>query len=78
MTAMGSLYSDIMRKRDGKEMKNPVKNTANVIGLTTGLPLAQIGRTGEFAWDVKTGAQRPKSFGDWYRGIIHGEMGPKK
>jgi len=78
LKAAGSLYSDLARKADGKPMKAPVKNTANVVGMATGLPLAQIGRTGEFIRDVNTGEQRPKSFWDWYRGIVHGEIRMKK
>lgn len=78
MQAASSLYTDAKRKSQGKPMLRPIQNTANVIGLATGLPLAQIGRTGEFAYDVATGQSRPKNMQEWIRGIIHGEIKLKK
>lgn len=73
INAFGSIYSDLKRKAKGESAKNPIKNTANVIGLTTGLPMAQVGRTGEFLWDVRNKEQRPRNMMEWIRGIIHGE-----
>jgi len=71
--AISSLYTDLKRKAEGKPMKKSIANTANVIGLGTGLPLAQIGRTAEFLNDVRTRQQRPRNILEWGRGIISGE-----
>ena len=71
--AISSLYTDLKRKAEGKPMKKSIANTANVIGLGTGLPLAQIGRTAEFLNDVRTRQQRPRNILEWGRGFISGE-----
>lgn len=76
--AMGSTWKDIEKATQGKKVDKPVQHTANVIGLTAGLPLGQIGKTSEFLTDVAGNRQRPKDFFDWYRGIVHGEMKPKR
>lgn len=79
MNAMKTLYTDLMRKQQGKPMKNPVKNTANVVGMLTGFPLGQAGRTGEFLYDLYTGQQAPpRNVFEWFRGIVHGEARLKK
>ena len=76
--SMGSAWKDIEKASQGKKVDKPVQHTANVIGLTAGLPLGQIGKTSEFLTDVAGNRQRPKDFFDWYRGIVHGEMKPKR
>jgi hypothetical protein len=70
--------SDIAKMIQNKEVKKPIQHTANVIGLTTGLPMAQIGRTGQFASDVYRNKQRPRTFAEWFRGIVTGEARLKK
>jgi hypothetical protein len=78
--AAGSIYTDAKKLARGDRLKTmkPVQHTANVVGLSTGLPLAQIGRTGQFGTDVATGQQRPKNITEWARGIITGEAKLKK
>jgi hypothetical protein len=78
--AAGSIYTDAKKLAKGDRLKTmkPVQHTANVIGLSTGLPLAQIGRIGQFGTDVATGQQRPKNITEWARGIITGEAKLKK
>lgn len=78
--AAGSIITDAKKLAKGDRLKTmkPVQHTANVIGLSTGLPLAQIGRTGQFATDVATGQQRPKNITEYARGIISGESKLKK
>ena len=71
--AIMALSTDVKRKIEGKPMKKPIANAANVIGLSTGYPLAQIGRTAEFLNDVRTRQQRPRNIFEWSRGIISGE-----
>ncbi len=73
INALAALYTDAVRKAQGKRMEKPIANVANVIGLGTGLPLAQIGRTAEFLNDVRTRQQRPRNIFEWSRGIISGE-----
>lgn len=43
-------------------------------GYTTGLPVGQFARTGEFLWDVHEGKQTPQDLADWYRGLATGRM----
>lgn len=78
MVAVSSAARDVERWRKGQEVKKPIEHAANVVGLTTGLPLAQIGRTSQFAWDVHKGKQRPKNILQWMRGVIQGEAENKK
>lgn len=73
-----SVGTEAARIYQGKSPKKPVQAVSNVIGLSTGLPMLQIGKTGQFAYDVATGKQRPKDMIDWWRGIIHGNMEPWK
>lgn len=76
--AYSSLKTDIDRAYEGKPLKKPIQHVANVVGLTTGLPLAQIGRSAQFIHDAATGEQRPRNILEWIRGIIHGEAELKK
>jgi hypothetical protein len=78
--AAGSIYTDAKKLAKGDRLKTmkPVQHAANVVGLSTGLPLAQLGRTGQFGTDVATGQQRPKNITEWARGIITGEAKLKK
>lgn len=78
--AAGSIYTDAKKLAKGERLKTmkPVQHTANIVGLSTGLPLAQLGRTGQFGTDVATGQQRPKNITEWARGIITGEAKLKK
>lgn len=76
--AIGSAYTDVRRKMEGKKVKKPIQHAANVIGLGFGLPLGQAGRTSQFLYDVKTREQRPRNFQEWVRGVIHGEARLKK
>lgn len=71
-------YKDIAKRVKGKPGDKELKHAANAIGLLGGLPMGQIGRTGQFAYDVQAGRQRPKSINEWMRGIIHGEAKLKK
>jgi hypothetical protein len=38
------------------------------------LPTGQIGSTTQFLWDVGAGNQHPDSAGDWWNGVLHGDM----
>lgn len=77
-TAFQSGISDIKRAHEGKRVEKGVQHTANVIGLTTGLPLAQIGRTSQFIYDVKNNRQHPRNILEWLRGLKTGEARLKK
>jgi hypothetical protein len=71
--ATKALVDDVHKALSGKKIDKPVAHTANAAGLLTGLPLAQVGRTGEFAYDVATSQQHPRNILEWARGVITGE-----
>jgi hypothetical protein len=73
-----ALVNDAHKVYTGKKVDKPISHTANVIGMTTGMPLGQIGRTGQFAYDVNKGKQKPKNIIEWMKGIIHGEIWAKR
>lgn len=76
--AAGSIYTDAKKYSKGQRIEKPITHAANVVGLATGLPLAQVGRTAQFGADVLNNRQRPKNMADWARGIITGESKLKK
>lgn len=76
--AAGSIYTDAKKLAKHERLEKPITHGANVIGLSTGLPLAQVGRTAQFGADVMNNRQRPKNIGDWARGIITGEAKLKR
>ena len=78
LSSFASIYSDAKKYYKGDEVKKPITHGANVVGLTTGLPLAQIGRTTQFGVDVARGKQNPRNIAEWMRGIITGEARLKK
>jgi hypothetical protein len=78
LTSAAAIYNDVKKWKEGKPITKPITHGANVVGMTTGLPLAQIGRTTQFAADVMQSKQRPKNIADWARGIISGDMKLKK
>lgn len=77
--AVKSLIDDAFNAWKGRPVKKPVQHTLNALGVTTGLPMAQFGRTGEFAYDVATKQQHPRNIIEWMRGLRTGEARlPKK
>lgn len=76
--AAGSIITDAKKASRRERIEKPIQHVSNVVGLATGLPLAQLGRTGQFAYDVGAGRQRPKNIAEWARGIISGEAKLKK
>ncbi len=76
--AAGSIITDAKKLAKHERIEKPITHISNVIGLSTGLPLAQAGRSGQFGADVFTGKQRPKNITEWARGIITGEAKLKK
>ena len=72
-TAAGQVINDAKKVKEGKRPEKPITHGANVIGLSTGLPLAQVGRTSQFIYDVNKGYQRPRNIIEYSRGIISGE-----
>lgn len=73
LQAIKTSSTELQRLIRSEPMKAPIKNFGNVIGLITGLPLAQISRTTQFLVDVHTGKQRPRNIWEYLRGIIQGE-----
>lgn len=78
LTSFASIYSDAKKYLKGEEIKKPITHGANVVGLSTGLPLAQLGRSTQFGVDVARGKQNPRNIAEWMRGIITGEARLKK
>jgi conjugative element/phage-associated large polyvalent protein len=76
--AAGSIMTDVKKAYKGERVEKPITHVANVIGLSTGLPLAQVGRTTQFGVDVARGRQRPKNIAEYARGIITGEAKLKR
>lgn len=69
---------DIVRWMEKKPVKKPIQHAANVVGLSTGLPLMQPGKTSQFLWDVGQRKQQPRNILEWWRGIVTGEAKLKK
>ena len=61
MAGIGSAATDIKNAASGQKVKKPIQHAGNVIGLATGLPMAQISRTTQFGVDVAKGVQRPRN-----------------
>lgn len=78
LTAIKDIGGDVVKVAKGKKIEKPIKHAATIAGLGLGLPLGQIGTTGQFAYDVATRKQRPKNFGEWWWGIRYGEAKPKR
>lgn len=77
--SMDVAANDVKRVIEGKEVKAPIRHTANVIGLGAGLPLGQVGRTAQGLRDVQTGEKDPpKNILEWIKLIIFGEVEEKK
>ena len=58
------------RNRLGKT----VKHVNNMLGLATGLTNAEIGNLAEYIVDLNNGRAKPKTAGDWWRGITKGQI----
>lgn len=71
-------FGDAIEAASGKEPKRFIKTTANAVGLGLGLPMGQLGRTAQFAYDVSKHRARPKNILDWVNGIINGQIEQKK
>jgi hypothetical protein len=53
--------------------KDAIMHTATTIGFLTGLTTAQMGRTGQFAFNVARGQDRPRTFDQWRQGLRTGK-----
>jgi hypothetical protein len=77
--AVGQLGKDGWDWLHGRRVKNPVKHAAQSIGIVAGVPGAvQMGRTGEFFYDLKTGQQHPRDIVEFMRGVLTGESKRRK
>lgn len=68
------MAKDGVKLASGEEASTgALKNTFNVAGVLTGLPLGQVGQTSQFVWDVMiAGSQQPETLGDWLKGLVFG------
>lgn len=72
--------------KDGKkfmvEKRPPEKMLSHgirAVGTTFGVPgSVQGAKTGQFFRDVSVGAQRPRDFPEWVRGVLYGEAQPRR
>lgn len=72
LSAGGKPFKDAWDAAHGKQPKAPIKDLGNAIGLA--IPGAgQIGTTLQYAADVKSGKQHPKSAVDLARGLALGQ-----
>lgn len=70
--ATEAVIQDHIMKWD-RPSRRPISNAMNIVGMTFGLPLGQIGKTTQFLYDVNSGKQRPMSFGEWLHGLRTGK-----
>ena len=74
MKEIGSVYNDL--KKDHPFRKDRagrlIQDGAGFIGALTGMMPQQIGRTGRFLYDVKTGQEHPKGPWSWLTGLRFG------
>lgn len=74
MSAMGALAKpihDVVDVAQGKEVKHPIKDLGNSIGLF--IPgLGQIGTSAQYLTDVVTGKEHPKGAGEFLKGTAFG------
>jgi hypothetical protein len=59
---------------EGETPKRPIKQTADVTALLTGVPISQAGTSGQFLWDYHEGEADPQDISDWYFGITRGKV----
>jgi len=78
ITASDSAIKDAKKAYQGKKVEKPITHAANLVGLSTGLPLGQIGKTSQFTYDVNAGRQRPRNIIEYVRGFQTGEARLKK
>lgn len=78
--AWWNTFKDVKRWTvEKKPVEKGVKHATEAVGMTFGVPgTAQAGRTGQFAYDVYQGRQRPRNIMEWLRGIASGESKPKR
>lgn len=73
------LAKDAIKFHQNKPIEKPITHAANAVGLTTGLPLAQIGRSSQFLYDVHgRGRQKPRDIYEYLRGLRTGEARLRK
>jgi hypothetical protein len=78
-TAAQSAMADAKKAYQGKKVEKPITHMANLMGLSSGMPLGQAGRTGQFLYDAHVrGTQRPRNVIEYIRGLETGEARLKK
>jgi len=82
LQALGAGRTDIEHyiKGETRKIDHPIKDVANIVGTLRGWPLAQVGRTLQFIYDLNYGSykKQPRNFWEWIQGFITGEARPKK
>ena len=53
---------------------NLIKHANNMLGVATGWTNGEIGNMLQFLTDIQTGKAKPKTGGDWFRGLTQGKM----
>lgn len=75
------LVRDLQKKSLGMDKERAgktVKHAITAFGAATGLTNAEEGNLAEFLIDLKSGKAKPKTIGDWWRGLTKGEIRQKE
>lgn len=53
---------------------NVLQHSISLFGAATGLANQQMGRDAKFMWNYSMGIEKPRGWGDWYRGLRYGTI----
>jgi len=82
-TPVEALYNAVDRAvREGRQVaegeeditSETIRAESSAVGYVFGLPGNQIGKTGGFLWDVRTGDADPDGVRDWWSGVTRGRL----
>jgi hypothetical protein len=74
------VYNDIKDsgQLDDAHAAKLIQDSAMFVGLLTGAPGGQVGRTGKFIWNVNTGREEPEDPWEWMEGAWRGKIDRSK
>lgn len=77
---LANLKRDVFKNRpfSKEHIGSLIQNTLTAYGDLRGTMPKPIARAIRYGVDVSTGQQRPRGFGDWYRGLISGQQQLRK
>jgi predicted ABC-type ATPase len=77
LKALTDAIRDVDRKDWGiskDRLGKTVKHVNNMLGVATGMTNAEIGNLAEYLIDLGSGKAKPKTVGDWWRGMTKGNI----